>query len=357
MASVLPAEFDCENPAVERLLRSIVTEVVAQGGHVAEGTRFYERGGDLSAHRNPALADDDTPLIAIPMRVMTPVDQGRWSINDGHLRVEPLEGTPALTAAMLQLHADLYNACGKLQWFQREHPLGALSEDDAAVAAIRGLRPAFTPNPGPEGFLKTRTLAPKAPMTPVLIPVLDVLNHHRDGAQIRKRDNRLQVSQHHPTGTTECFANYGGFPRDALDLALTYGFVDPSVRLATSAPLRLQVDGVGVLSVGLAKTPGDARWHPPMVRRSDVGVHLSHLTFQADHLERTRVPLQLVMAGLGVADPAAAATEMLGHIVDRNLELLDVLASSLDDTGPTAELLRQAIAQQSLIFVDVRSSL
>lgn len=59
-----------------------------------------------------------------------------------------------------------------------------------------------------------------------LIPVVDLLNHHRDGAVADWTGEDFGVTTLKPFGTNQCALNYG-MNRNVLEMAIVYGFLDP----------------------------------------------------------------------------------------------------------------------------------
>ena len=60
----------------------------------------------------------------------------------------------------------------------------------------------------------------------VLLPLIDLLNHHHAGTCFRIQDGAMRVKTVQ-AGGNECFTHYGN-RRDVLDLALHYGHLDQS---------------------------------------------------------------------------------------------------------------------------------
>ena len=65
----------------------------------------------------------------------------------------------------------------------------------------------------------------------VLIPIVDLLNHHGQGAVGDWDGEAFEVSAQLPFGTAECALDYG-MDRDPLEMAVVYGFADPSTDIA-----------------------------------------------------------------------------------------------------------------------------
>jgi hypothetical protein len=115
----------------------------------------------------------------------------------------------------------------------------------------------------------------------VLLPLIDLLNHHPRGASLRVDARAMTPAVTRPTGTTECFAHYGR-RRDSLDLALNYGYVDTVTRFVHCPPMTIDVPSVGTLRIlgrgsrGIAPFPLD----PPRVTIDEDGITLSHIVLR-----------------------------------------------------------------------------
>lgn len=362
MPDPVDVRFECDSTEVETLLATIVRAAVDAGGFAADRIVFRERAGELSVHRGPSQLDERRPqkLLAITLPTLTPVAQGEWHLEGDRLTVKPKETASDLNARMLRLHADLYTACGKPRWYQNTHPVAALTDDHPAIPWIRSLRPRFALSAGPSGFLKTRILDHRRPgksAVAVLLPMLDSLNHHPSGGRFLYNAEQMRVRELHPTGTTECLANYGGLPRDALNQALEHAFVDTDTNHANSAPLNLEVPTLGVLSIGMLRGRKLSDLNPPTVQRTAQGLRLSHLTFHADNADRTLVPLRMVFTSLGMNDPETLAVQTLQSAVESNKDLLTALQATLHGQAPVEVLLHQAVERQLWVLQRFRTAL
>lgn len=344
--------LDCDTEEVRHILREIVSVVVSSGGHLSDRLEFRERQGQLSGHSQAPRDDpqDGSPLITLPDVAMPAVEAGEWSWLDDRLAVVPHPGQGPHSGELLELHAELYSATCKPEWYRTVHPKSAAANHQLTVRAIKHLRPRFGIDSSPGGFLATRAFQRSRNAPPCLIPLADALNHHRRGAPLAYGKGQLAVVRRQPTGTTECFVNYGSFRRDPLDLALHYGYADNEVTVATSAQLVLEVAGLG--SVEILRQPLKTRSviDPPNVERTAGGWRLSHITFQSQNPERLVVPITMVAKAAGAAAPERAARQFLGLIIERNLALIDALTATLDPVTPMGAMLSDASGYQAQIF-------
>ena len=342
--------FDCESSAVADALGAIVEVAQSLGARFAPGLVLRERGGHLSGQRAASDHGSPAPLIVLPQAALPRIKDGTWRFDGDEVVVEPTSGADDSTSVLLQLMARLFTVTGKPQWYRSEHPRAALVEESTAITAIRRLRPQFSLDRSPMGFLSTRGYLPHGYSDIVLMPIVDTLNHHPEGAALRFREGSLSVAESHATGTSECLLNYGGGRRDPLGMALHYGFADQASNVARSAPITLELPRVGTVLIGLSGAPAKSPLDPPVARRDPDALHLSHLTFQADEVQRTTVPLQMLLESLGIDDPALTTVDLLRTVSEENIELLDNLRLALDPQSAVGAMLGQACDYQVAVL-------
>jgi hypothetical protein len=224
---------NAESSFVADLLAGTLEVIREAGGFIAPTTRLTERQGQLSLD---STADDGLPLLRIPRECFVRVDRVTWAEQDGRMVIVDVpEEFSDVETEMLYLQVALHNACGKLEWMQRTHP--SLDPDLSAdlVDAVRALIPSFR-NPmmaATDVLWANRCfripMAADAAPERVLIPVVDLLNHHTGGAVGDWTGEDFQVSTSKPFGTNECALDYG-VNRDALEMAVVYGFADDTAR-------------------------------------------------------------------------------------------------------------------------------
>ncbi len=223
---------DAESPLVADLLAGTLEIIREAGGFIAPTTRLIERSGQLSLGSS---ADDNSPMLCIPRECFVRVDRVTWAEQESRMViVEVPEEFSDIETEMLYLQVALHNACGKLEWMQRTHPSLDPHLPDDLVNAVRELIPSFR-NPmmaATDVLWANRCF--RIPMTEgeaperVLIPVVDLLNHHRDGAVGDWTGEDFEVGALKPFGTSECALNYG-MNRDALEMVVVYGFLDEHI--------------------------------------------------------------------------------------------------------------------------------
>jgi hypothetical protein len=230
---------DADSPLVADLLAGTLEIIREAGGFIAPTTRLMERHGQLSIESS---ADDDSPMLRIPHDCFVRVDRVTWAEQDDRMViVEVPDEFSDIETEMLYLQIALHNACGKLEWMQRTHPSIDPDLPDDLVDTVRALIPSFR-NPmmaATDVFLANRCfripMAADAAPERVLIPVVDLLNHHSRGAVGDWTGEDFEVVAKRPFGTRECALDYG-MNRDALEMAVVYGFADNSAPDTTSHP-------------------------------------------------------------------------------------------------------------------------
>jgi hypothetical protein len=355
-----------DQPDASRLVQAITQLCSAHGAHWHPELLVEVRDGCL---RLLAPKGTSGALITMPTELLVPIGGARWAESTQQLQLlEPPPGLSAVQNELLQLHIALYNATAKMVWWSEHHP-ARLVETSAAVAeAMASIKPAHRRKPdersAAEGFLATRCFGwnqnPELDeRVQVLLPLIDLLNHHHCGAPLRIRDGtmRIQAAQ---AGGRECFAHYG-LRRDVLNLALHYGYCDRSTPFAHCAPLEVAVDGVGVIRVKHQRwrTPVH-RFDPPRVTLETDGLSISHLCWDLEHPGRVSTMLTLALQGSlkrrGHTDQGAAqwVEQGLQAVAAANLNLLDQLRDAADaSVHPGGAILAQAAQRQAMIISSV----
>ncbi len=332
---------DVESPDLADPLLAMMAMVVDSDGFIAPGLRIVERDGSIRVERSRAAAPVER-LVAVPPSLLVPTDRLVWAEDRDRLRLAepPLHLSPE-RQAMLDLLLAAYNAADKARWAQC-HPMAVLREDAALRAIVRTIKPGAAVQTdtlaqmfiGNRQVTKGRLAGPLKNM-PLIMPVMDFINHHGDGDTFHFHDGRLSVGQMHVDGSDQCFASYGG-RRDAIDWALSHAFVDAATPWVASAPVGIDLPGLGRLTIeGLAMDSGH-RANPPRTRFVAGGVVLSHALFDtrvpaAATLEVLALPLRALALRHGVAAARVdAALEMLPDaLLAANRAALDAVEAAL----------------------------
>jgi hypothetical protein len=224
---------DADDDLVADLLSGTLEIIREAGGFIAPTTRLKERCGQLSLE---STGEDGSPLLRIPRECFVRVDRVGWAEQDGRMVIVDVpEDFSDFETEMLYLQVALHNACGKLEWMQRTHPSLDSALPGDLVDAVRALIPSFR-NPmmaATDVLWANRCfripMADGAAPERVLIPVVDLLNHHTGGAVGDWTGEDFEVVTQKPLRTNECALDYG-MNRDALEMAVVYGFADDTAR-------------------------------------------------------------------------------------------------------------------------------
>jgi hypothetical protein len=148
-----------------------------------------------------------------------------------------------------------------------------------------------------QSFLNSRVLGYKASTTappyPVLMPVIDLFNHHFQGAlfkidEVPNKERSLAIARSMPLPGmgNECFACYGA--HDSFDTWVTYGLVDQSALFVRSVAMTIDLPNLGTIRLTNFDKTRDRRALPPSV--SDLHFYIpALLARRADHIEVGRL--------------------------------------------------------------------
>lgn len=226
--------IDSRDPLVADLLAGTIEVTREAGGYVAPSTVFIERAGQLSIESS---APDGEPLLRIPRAAFVRVDRVTFSVDDDRIVIAQVpEDCGDLEWELLYLQVALHNACNKLPWMRRTHPSLDPGLPDDLIEAVRVVVPSFRSPELDAIDLLWANRCFRIPMTDqsaperVLIPLVDLLNHHAMGAVGGWNGRDFEVSARLPFGTAQCALDYG-MDRDPLEMAIVYGFADPSTKI------------------------------------------------------------------------------------------------------------------------------
>ena len=361
MAAARAFAVDVDSPGLADPLLAMMHMVVDGGGFIAPGLRIVERGGSIGVER-PRDALPVERLVAVPPSLLVPTDRLVWAEDRDRLRLaEPALHLTAERRAMLDLLLAAYNAADKARWAQR-HPMAVLREDAGLRAIVRTIKPGAAVQTGTlaQMFIGNRQvtkgrLAGPLRNVPLIMPVMDFINHHGDGDTFHFHDGRLTVGEVHVDDSDQCFASYGG-RRDAIDWALSHAYVDPATPWVASAPVAIDLPGLGRLTIEGLTMDSNHRANPPRTRFAPDGVVLSHALFDtrvsaAATLDVLALPLRALALRQGVAAGRVdAALELLpGALLEADRKALDAAEAALcshPGSPDTVALLLSATAIQ-----------
>lgn len=338
---------DAEDPIVADLLLGTIELMLQSGGWVHAGARFVERSGQLSVH---LAADDDRPLLQIPREAFVRVDAVTWDHDADRLEILDLpDDVGDVELPMLYLQTALHNQCAKLPWLRTAHPAVAALPDRVVDAAVR-IEPGFrrTTMSTTDLLFSNRCfrlpLAGAGEPQRVLIPLVDLLNHHSTGATAQWDGRTFSVMPSRSLGTTQCALDYG-LGRDALEMALVYGFVDDSVTWVHSAPIDTSVDGVGRVIVTREQRLADGTLAPMLVEHASHATRINRITFDASDA----LVDDLVASSRWSRDHAATVAQSLRE-ENRRL-LMSLRTATRDEPGLEAAGLIGGAAEHSLALL------
>ena len=372
----------CDTSAVRHVLLETIELVQAHGGSLHPQVRLIECRGQFKVTCDAPRGGSTQPLFCLPRHLLVPLEGAVWSQRTDCL--ELLQAPPELSSVqrqLLDLHVALYNSTGKLPWWLQHHPLSRLSLQPDFAEALIPFRASeqLAPTNAAEGFLYTRTFslkplptrqlaadpglpcAPHPPRAKVLMPLIDLLNHHPHGAAFKVNESTMTVQVAQPGTDAECYANYGG-RKDCLGLALHYGYVDHHTPFAHSAVLDLDLPGVGRVRVEQQRMRGTHPADPPRLTFLPDQLVISHVCCHLHYPNRVVGVLGLALRGLGMrrglsaTAAVQAATEAIGAVGAANVTLLNRLASvckQLAPDFPAADCVSEAAQRQAMIFESV----
>jgi hypothetical protein len=374
-----PADHvDADDPEVGDALRRSVDHAVRHGARIERGVVIVERDHDLwIEHRGEPTAGQ--AALSVPRALLVGTDGLEW--RPGRLELSGAGALSEPAASALELLLEVYDRCDKLERYRRTSPKVAATSDPRLAAAIAATRPSG-PHEGSRDaaslFLASRTLAVRrvdpaaGPAAgddgaarrdgargsePTLMPLIDAFNHDPEGDRYQMGAHRLAVSAVRPTGTAECFVDYG-LRRDPVDLALHHGFTSARSRTANSAPVTVDLgDGRSVRITGGRRTRGGA----PVVRATAESITLSGLTFDAGRPGLARNHLQLAVSswllqrGGSPEQSRTTAAQALEATVEANLLLLDELRAAAAEQ--TVEVRNLLFAATDLQVANLRAGL
>lgn len=316
-------------------LDSIVTDIAEcltrEGARIDARLIVMERGGHLAVASDTGQQGE--PFIDLPTQVLVPIDNLTWADESDQVRL--VGGSETLTpvqSELLDLHIALWNATDKLATFRAAHPRAAILESAELRDAIALVRPGLTPGDSTRDMLRTRTFSLRAgdSTSSVIMPILELANHHPKGAPYRLRDGRLGAEYHFVDDTGLTYVHYGPH-RDAIDLACLYGYATDITTFIVSVPLTVDLHDFGTLVIERSvQRRASATWQV-----EDGTLRVNYLVLDAylglfDALHRP-VRDYLITQGASRAQALSLAIDAAEVILNANhVRLTDVIAAAED---------------------------
>lgn len=337
MSSVDPwRHVDVDDDLAADFLAGTVEAVLEAGGWIHPSARFVVRDGH---GRVECEAPAGEPLLRVPRSAFVRIGRVRWTDDAEVLAFDEIPSEfDGAEVQLLLMQTAFHNACRKIPRLVATHP--ALTHDlpPELITSVRVFRPGFRRRqPTPAGlFWSNRVfrlpLDGGSPPEPVAIPLIDLLDHDHRGATGTWTADAFSVDSARPIGEHECRLDYG-LRRDAIGMAVVYGFVADDSAVAHSAPLSIDVADIGHVTVEGRGRRRDGTLLPSAVRRAGEGLVISHVTF-----------------GDGEPSPDVP-TAAITAIAQANLELLnDLSQAAARSDAPAAAILGQAAQVQSRVI-------
>lgn len=220
---------DADDDLVADLLAGTVEAVVETGGWLHPAVRFVVRDGQAHVECD---APEGEPLLRVPREAFIRVDRVQWSDSAEALEFDSIpDGFTPTEVELLVLQTAFHNACRKIPWISRTHPVLAPDLGTEVIEAVRAIHPGFRQHQmtAAEVFWSTRAfrmaLGEDVSNEKVVVPLIDLLDHDHRGATGSWTGDTFEVANAHPLGTDECRLDYG-HERDVIEMAIVYGFVD-----------------------------------------------------------------------------------------------------------------------------------
>lgn len=318
--------IEADDPVVADLLAGTLELVGDAGGWVHPAARLIARGGQFSLE---CAAQDDEPLLVIPRGAFVRVDAVIWADDPTTLRVLDLPDDIGDTEmSLVYLQSALHNQADRLGWIVRTHPTIAELPVDV-ITALQALVPGFrsSPTTARDVLFADRCLrvdlGDGRGAQRVLVPILDLLNHHASGPSGTWDGDSFAVSVRRPFGTDECALDYGR-DRDALEMAAVYGFADGSAQIAHLPAVHVDVPSVGKVRLRAVGRQPDGSFADLAVTVAAGETVISHITVGIEPPSMQRLVSELAavpdwdhaMARRVLSTLVVAAAEQVTHLAD-----------------------------------------
>ena len=262
-----------DNAEIERCIRRIVTLSETAGAEFSGDLVVKCIGGRLCIEAPPDSAGSE--LVRLPRSCLVPLRHfGIVIAGDKFVMSSHEPGLTDTCVATFEAMLELYNLTDKLAAHRRTSPWSlAASHPELLAQLAHGSRRDLSPRwrryrdltaAGDrdeldlQSFFDSRMFdyaeLPAGPGFPVLLPILDAMNHHSEGEPFLyddrdKCDRVLTVARSVPLPAMrdECFASYG--ISDCFDIWMDYGFIDDAPGFVRSLAMEIDVAGRGTIRI------------------------------------------------------------------------------------------------------------
>jgi hypothetical protein len=344
-------------PGVSDILTAIVGIVQGAGAHLDADLVLTEDQGHLFLATGSGLPG--RRFIDLPQAVLVPIDSLTWDETEPSIRLaEPADALSPVQRDLLSLHVELWNALDKLTGFRQTHPKVAAAECPALEAAIQSIRPSFRGARSVDDLLRSRTFGFReadGSRSSVIMPILELADHHPHASPYRVLEGHLGSTYSRVDDRGSVFVRYGP-SRDALDLACQYGYVESATTFVISAPVSLDLDGFGTVTVGRTLD----RRSPPQWTADETGVFVDYLRLDVavGLFDTLFAPVKAYLVSRGATsaearDRARRACDTVLH-VNRTLRA-ELHETALQSNHVGAHILDDAVAHQWQVLDTVES--
>ncbi len=257
-----------DSAEIREILKQTISELVRSGAWLNPALRIVSSDSEFGIACNLSPSSRKL-LIEIPTRCLLPLNQFELSYDAGKIQLAKSASRVTRTRQrLMELTLALYNASGKVEAFAlhspelvlgRNHPITlTLGLADGVAEFPREKPPKSAAVPDDEElklrqFLGSRRCGTRfGKFRRVLIPIVDLLNHHSEGAGYTedKADKYVRIDIKQPlTGDRECRINYGD-NNDILDFFRYYHFVPLTVPHMYSIPVVLSPTSSSFIHIG-----------------------------------------------------------------------------------------------------------
>lgn len=270
------AIIQSDNPEIEKELRHLEKLIEQSGGGIHSDVILFSKGYEIGVKTKGPM-QPGKELIRLARGTLLPDDCYDLGAKNGNFTVDFPKHSPLsplqreLTTCMISL----YNLTDKVG-FQKKvsflfsllpYPelLDYIGRGRQYSTDIKEWRKKLEDDPDDteifndfisKTFLKTRHLGYndqiRATTVSVLMPVIDFMNHHWQGAAFHVglgvRQGDLSIMNSQPIeGSLDCFAFYDIM--DSLDSLIRYDFIDEFSPIIRSIPLELNVPDAGTIKI------------------------------------------------------------------------------------------------------------
>ena len=283
-----------DNNFVQKNLESLCQTVLEHDGFIHSDIEIVDTAGQSSVFfRN---ADYKDFIFKIPHSLLIPYEHFDFDIENNNIVIAHInDAADPLHIQIIEKMLAIYNESGKFSHHIETTPVLQYSHYPELIKKLLSAREGpllkvfhdvmknkntqdYVEELGLLSFFKSRLMQsrlhnPENVSTAVILPVIELMNHHNNGALFNTLYKRTPVclatrSKQCVPDSEECFTYYGRF--DSLDTLLHYGFFDDKSIFVRSIPINIELDALGTLSIGAANR---------FLKRDDIHEQYQDLSF------------------------------------------------------------------------------